>query len=113
MNRKERYTREQAAAFVDGVRQLPCLVCGKWPVEAHHLRTRGSGGSDRTCVPLCLQHHAHLHFVGLRLFEKETGAKLWDWNLAKQAEVFGVTDTEENRLRKRVPAELVNGKRGA
>lgn len=41
------------------VRDMPCCVCGRWPVDASHIKTRGSGGPDTTwnVVPHCRQHH--------------------------------------------------------
>ncbi len=36
------------------VAQLPCLVCGAWPVEVHH---EGFPRSDMRCLPLCPRHH--------------------------------------------------------
>ena len=38
------------------VRALPCLVCGRMPVEAHHIRQgcgMGQKASDREAIPLC------------------------------------------------------------
>jgi len=46
-----------------------CLVCGKFPVDAHHHTLRSQGGSDRTCVPLCHPCHMELHSSGVETFE--------------------------------------------
>jgi hypothetical protein len=48
---------------------LPCLVCGRIPSQAHHLRfaqlrSMGSKVSDEWTVPLCSIHHRALHAVG-------------------------------------------------
>lgn len=61
-----------SAAHVAMVRQLPCVVCGKRPVEAHHLLRVGDQlpkgmsrkNEDRWCVPLCAAHHHDLHWHG-------------------------------------------------
>ncbi len=47
----------------------PCLVCGRAPVHAHHLRfaqlrSMGNKVSDEWSVPLCFTHHRALHTVG-------------------------------------------------
>jgi DNA recombination protein Rad52 len=47
----------------------PCLVCGRQPSQAHHLRfaqarALGRKVSDEWVVPLCAVHHRSLHTVG-------------------------------------------------
>jgi len=47
----------------------PCLVCGRTPSQAHHLRfaqlrALGSKVSDEWVVPLCNLHHRALHDAG-------------------------------------------------
>ena len=51
------------------VAKQPCLVCGREPCDAHHLRfaqSRGLGQkvSDEFTVPLCRAHHRELHRTG-------------------------------------------------
>jgi DNA recombination protein Rad52 len=51
------------------VASLPCLVCGRTPSQAHHLRfaqprALGSKVSDEWAVPLCNLHHRALHDCG-------------------------------------------------
>ena len=51
------------------VATLPCLVCGRVPSQAHHLRfaqprALGSKVSDEWVVPLCNLHHRALHDCG-------------------------------------------------
>ena len=51
------------------VARQPCLVCGRRPCDAHHLRfaqPRGLGlkVSDEFTVPLCRIHHREVHRVG-------------------------------------------------
>lgn len=64
---KEKRLRSQV--HLDYVRQQPCLVCGRQPSHAHHVRfgQRGALGlkvSDEFTVPLCALHHDALHRVG-------------------------------------------------
>jgi ERF superfamily len=47
----------------------PCLVCGRTPSDAHHLRfaeprALGRKVSDEFAVPLCRSHHSALHRAG-------------------------------------------------
>jgi ERF superfamily len=51
------------------VASQPCLVCGRSPVDAHHLkftqpRAMGRKVSDEFTVPLCRTHHRDLHRFG-------------------------------------------------
>jgi hypothetical protein len=51
------------------VAKQPCLLCGRRPADAHHLRfaqsrTLGSKVSDEFTVPLCRGHHREIHRYG-------------------------------------------------
>ena len=51
------------------VASQPCLVCGRSPGHAHHMRfaqprAMGRKVSDEWTVPLCASHHRALHTVG-------------------------------------------------
>jgi DNA recombination protein Rad52 len=72
------------------VRQQPCLVCGRVPSQAHHVRYAQSRGvalkvSDEFTVPLCAIHHTENHATGnerrwwqeYKLDPLEVAAKLW------------------------------------
>jgi ERF superfamily len=54
------------------VARQPCLICGRQPSDAHHLRfaqPRGLGlkVSDEFSVPLCRGHHREVHRAGIEL----------------------------------------------
>jgi ERF superfamily len=56
-------------AHVKFVSRQPCLVCGRHPADAHHLRfaqqrALGRKVSDEFTVPLCRGHHRELHRCG-------------------------------------------------
>ena len=51
------------------VAQQPCLICGRKPADAHHLRftqhrALGRKVSDEFTVPLCRGHHREVHRCG-------------------------------------------------
>jgi hypothetical protein len=54
---------------VKSVAKHPCLVCGRRPADAHHLRfaqspALGRKVSDEFTVPLCRGHHREVHRCG-------------------------------------------------
>jgi hypothetical protein len=54
---------------VKTVAKQPCLVCGRRPADAHHLRfaqsrALGRRVSDEFTVPLCRGHHREVHHCG-------------------------------------------------
>ena len=66
INKPTRYRSKEHLRFVSG---QPCLVCGRQPCDAHHLRfaqSRAVGRkvSDEFTVPLCRVHHRELHRSG-------------------------------------------------
>ena len=70
------------------VGSLPCLVCGRSPAHAHHLRfaqprAMGSKVSDEWTVPLCPIHHRSLHDMGVEA----------EWWQAKGIDAKGEAET--------------------
>lgn len=72
------------------VAQQPCLICGRQPSDAHHLRfaqsrALGRKVSDEFTVPLCRGHHRELHRHGdeaawwrrFSIDPTKTALKLW------------------------------------
>jgi hypothetical protein len=54
---------------VKSVAKQPCLICGRQPADAHHLRfaqspALGCKVSDEFTVPLCRGHHREIHHSG-------------------------------------------------
>jgi hypothetical protein len=54
---------------VKSVAKLPCLICGRRPADAHHLRfaqapALGRKVSDEFTIPLCRGHHREVHRCG-------------------------------------------------
>jgi len=61
--------RERDRYHLRFVATQPCLVCGRTPSDAHHLKFAEQGGigrkvSDRFTVPICRLHHRELHRRG-------------------------------------------------
>jgi len=51
------------------VASQPCVICGRTPVHAHHIRYAQTRGlalkvSDEFTVPLCAIHHSENHTTG-------------------------------------------------
>ena len=61
------------------VTQQPCLLCGRKPADAHHIRfvqprALGRKASDEFTVPLCRSHHRAVHRGGdEQAWWKQTG----------------------------------------
>jgi ERF superfamily protein len=61
--------RERDREHLKFVAAQPCLVCGRTPCDAHHVkfaqpRAIGRKVSDKFTVPLCRLHHRELHRQG-------------------------------------------------
>jgi hypothetical protein len=59
-------SRKRDSSHLKFVASQPCLLCGRTPSDAHHIRfaqTRALGRkvSDEFTVPLCRTHHRQLH----------------------------------------------------
>jgi hypothetical protein len=66
LNEPRRYRDRAHLRFVSA---QPCLICGRRPTDAHHLRfaqprALGRRVSDEFAVPLCRSHHRALHRHG-------------------------------------------------
>jgi hypothetical protein len=78
------------------IRSFPCSVpdCGAWPIEAHHVTTRGAGGRDEgELIPLCKSHHDTWHTQGRLTFQRRYGINA----RTIATEVWARYTTEETR----------------
>ena len=87
----------------------PCLVCGRSPADAHHLRfaqprALGRKVSDEFTVPVCRVHHRELHRHGnepawwqrINIDPLPIASRLWQRSRAN-GEAAGVNgDSEPN-----------------
>lgn len=62
---------------LDQVAQIPCIVCGNWPVHVHHAETGFGGQRDHMKVlPLCPNHHTGvqgIHTLGRKKWQARYG----------------------------------------
>ena len=56
-----------------------CIVCNRQGVDLHHVKTRGSGGSDEefNLMPLCRWHHSQIHTEGLNKLSMKYRVRNW------------------------------------
>jgi hypothetical protein len=93
-----RYRDKAHLAFVA---TKPCLVCGRRPADAHHVRfaqkpALGRKVSDEFAVPLCRFHHGELHRTGneylwwenIGIDPLKAAGKLWNRTLIKRGRLL-------------------------
>jgi ERF superfamily len=91
-------TQKRNKAHLRFVAAQPCLVCQRTPCDAHHIkfaepRALGRKVSDEFTVPLCRDHHRHLHHHGneiawwgnVRITPLEVAEKLWQKTLDRSS----------------------------
>ena len=109
--------RERDRDHLRFVATQPCLVCGRTPSDAHHLRfaeprAMGRKVSDRFAVPICRLHHRELHRRGNeRAWWQSQGidplvsaADLWGRKHAIEPAAAGLTGIGPDELN-----EIANG----
>jgi ERF superfamily len=117
--------RERDRHHLRFVASQPCLVCGRVPSDAHHLkfaeqRAMGRKVSDRFTVPICRLHHRELHRRGDERiwWEKQAidplpvAASLWQRTHAVDEATAGLAD-DMNGPAKRNGKPFANGTRVA
>jgi ERF superfamily len=115
-----RYRNREHLRFV--ARQA-CLVCGRKPSDAHHLRyvqprALGRKASDEFAVPLCRGHHRALHRAGdERAWWKESGIdpikvarKLWKRTRANEGRIGPDRTSRTADSTRALSSDAVDGK---
>ena len=108
--------RERDRHHLRFVASQPCLVCGRTPSDAHHIkfaeqRAMGRKVSDKFTVPICRLHHRDLHrrgnervwWEGLGIDPLKIAAALWD-------ETHAVAPSEAGSVEPIDTDPVVNGK---
>jgi hypothetical protein len=106
--------RERDRNHLRFVASRPCLVCGRSPSDAHHLkfaeqRAMGRKVSDKFTVPICRVHHRELHRRGdERIWWESQGidplpiaASLWTTTHEIAAAAAQVDDVQHARIQRR------------
>jgi hypothetical protein len=80
------------------VASQPCMICGRSPSHAHHIRYAQSCGlglkvSDEFTIPLCATHHHHIH----------TTAKEQEWWQERNIDPLKVASNLWQQSRKQYP----------
>ena len=74
--RRKRLREKQFGEQAERCRNLPCCACGAPPPsDPHHVPSRGAGGVDRDCCPLCRECHRYFHDHGERSFAEHFGVE--------------------------------------
>ena len=100
-----RYRNKEHLRFVA---QQPCLLCGRKPSDAHHLRfvqprALGRKASDEFAVPLCRSHHRAVHRAGdEKAWWKQAGIdplkiarKLWKLTRMHEPRITSAAPTQD------------------
>ena len=78
MNKLTKPKRYKNKAYMEYIKQQPCCVTGMMMVnqdtgqtesDPHHTASRGSGGSDLSCVPLLHELHQEGDKIGWKTFQ--------------------------------------------
>lgn len=87
-HKRIRKGRVKNKAYMMWVCTLPCVICQKTPVQAHHpimsdSRHKYGKSHDTEVINLCFEHHHELHMQGNEsLFEEKYGLDFY--NIARE-----------------------------
>ena len=80
------------------IRKLPCVVCGRSPVDAAHsnqsAHNKGLGikASDEFTIPLCRQHH--IEYDQLQKMNRSESVEWFNKMLEKTERMLSINDEE-------------------
>lgn len=69
-----KYLKSKCERYRKWIKTLPCLICKKQKVDAHHCFHARS--NDYMCLPLCREHHREYHDHEWKVFEDKHGLYL-------------------------------------
>jgi hypothetical protein len=67
-------------ALINVIKRGSCVICRSPNPDAHHVKSKKSGGDDviNNLMPLCRVHHIEVHKIGLSRFsDKYDNAQAW------------------------------------
>lgn len=77
-------------SLIDKIHGERCCICNAFPVDASHIKSRGSGGPDEefNVVAHCRNHHVEWHQMGPSRFLKKYPSfalklKLMGWDISE------------------------------
>jgi hypothetical protein len=66
--------------LIKSINKSRCLICRASSPDAHHVKSKKSGGDDvsTNLMPLCRAHHTEVHKIGLSRFsDRHENVKHW------------------------------------
>ncbi len=88
-------------AHLDWVREQPCVVTGRYGVDAHHHQKKSQIRNDFTAIPLVHEIHVpELHSIGEQFVEDKYAVDLKDCLIAKLVERCWLLETENKELKR-------------
>ena len=68
--------------YINWVKTLPCVVCGKSPCDPHHPKIKSFCGGTTKCsdvyvIPVCHEHHVEGHSIDWQSFEAKHNIDQW------------------------------------
>jgi hypothetical protein len=108
--------RERDRDHLKFVASQPCLVCGRTPSDAHHIkfaeqRAMGRKVGDKFAVPVCRLHHRELHRGGNeRVWWQNQGIDALTIAATLWARTHAVAPAEAEIVDDRNPSERINSR---
>jgi len=62
------------------IKSFSCFVCGAYPTDADHIRSRGASGGDelKNLNALCRLHHIERHTIGIKSFFRKYYERIYN-----------------------------------
>jgi len=77
---KKKCYRDLDPRYLWWLHSFNCCIpkCGAYPVHAHHVKSRGAFGADKTAIPLCPHHHmGWVHSKGAKTTQERFKVDFW------------------------------------
>jgi len=82
MTPQPKQKRWRSEKYLKFIRKQPCIICGHYETQAHHIRFANNSGiskkpSDSWTISLCPLHHAEFHQMGRDTFYERHGIDIY------------------------------------